>query len=121
MQCTSARFKLETRMIRPLRQRHRRIVIAMGVVLPVAFTLGVAARKPVPTVPSLPTEPAAVQFSSTTTVWDRSDLFAKSAIQVRLLRENRSSGRFALRLSAGRDFAKPDLIVYWVAEALKGA
>ena len=108
-------------MIRPLRQRHRRFVIAMAVVLPVAFTLGVAARKPTPTVPSLPAEPAAVQFSSATTVWDRLDLFAKTAIQVRLLRENRSSGRFALRLSAVRDFAKPDLIVYWVAETPKVA
>jgi len=108
-------------MIRPLRQRHRRIVIAMGVVLPVVFTLGVAARKPAPTVPSLLTEPAGVHFSSATTVWDRSDLFAKAAIQVRLLRENRSSDRFALRLSAARDFAKPDLIVYWVAETSKVA
>jgi len=120
MQRTSAGFKLETRMIRSLRQRHRRIVIAMGVVLPVVFTVGVAARKPAPTAPSLPTEPAAVQLRSATTVWDRSDLFAKTAIQARLLRENTSSGRFGLKLSAAGDFAKPDLIVYWVAENSKG-
>src|SRR5215831_5168489 len=73
-QCTSAGFKLETRMIRRLRQRHRHIVIVMGVVLPIVFTLGVAARKPAPTMPSLPAEPAAPQFGSATTVWDRSDL-----------------------------------------------
>src|SRR5262249_24700649 len=118
-QSTSAGFKLEPRMIRPLRQRHRHIVIAMGVVLPIVFTMGVVARKPAPTVPSLPAKPGAPQFSSATTVWDRSDLFAKTAIQVRLLLESNSSGRFALELSAPQDFVRPDMLVYWVAQSSK--
>jgi len=43
-------------MIRLLRQRHRRMVIALGVILPIAFALGIAARKSVPSLTSLPTE-----------------------------------------------------------------
>ena len=106
-------------MVLQLRQRHRRIVIAMSVLLPTLFTLGVGARKPAPTVPSLPAEPAALQFGSATTVWDRWDLFAKTAIQVRLLREDNGSGRFAMRLSAAKDFVKPDLLFYWTAQSSK--
>jgi len=106
-------------MIRPLRQRHRHIVIAMGVVLPVVFTLGVAARKPAPTVTSFPGEAPNSHLGSPTAVWERSDLFAKTAIQIQLLRDNNNGSRFLLKLSAARDFVKPDLIVYWVAENAK--
>jgi hypothetical protein len=102
-------------MIRPLRQRHRRIMIALSAVLPVALTLGVAARKPAPTVTSLPAYLATPEISSTT-VWGRSDLFAKAAIQVQLLRDRGDGSRFSLKLSAAKDFVKPDLIVYWVPE-----
>jgi hypothetical protein len=103
-------------MIRPLRRRHRHIVITMGVVLPLAFTLAIAARKPVPAVTSLPAELVTPEVGSATAVWDRSDLFAKTAIQVQLLRDNHNSSRFLLKLSAIKDFVKPDLIVYWVAQ-----
>jgi hypothetical protein len=114
-QRTSAGFKPEIRMIRPLRQRHRRMVITLGLVLPVVLTVGIAARKPAPVVPSLPVEPATLHFGSATAVWVRSDLFAKTVIQAQLLRVNNNGSRFSLKLSAARDFVKPDLIVYWVA------
>ena len=102
-------------MIRPLRQRHRRMFIVLGVALPVALVAGIAARKPVPVTPSLPGgivgEP--VQFAATQ--WSRNDLFARQAIQVVLVRERVGAGRLAIKLSAPEDFAKPDLLVYWVA------
>ena len=41
-------------------------------------------------------------------------MFAKSPVQVRLLREQKDAGRFAIALSAANGFVKPDLIVYWV-------
>jgi hypothetical protein len=48
--------------------------------------------------------------------WERTGLFAKSPIQVRLLRENPNHGSLAVAFSAARDyFIKPDLMVYWVA------
>ena len=101
-------------MIRPLRQRHRRMVIVLGVLLPVAFAVGIAARKPVPGMTSLPKELITSPRTFAVTEWERTDLFTKTPIQVRLLRESAGAGRFAVELSAMKDFVKPDLIVYWV-------
>lgn len=102
-------------MIRPLRQRHRHIVIALGIFLPVAFAVGIAARRAVPEVNSLPKEltTAVAQFEAQK--WQRADLFTKSPVQVLLMREHSGAGKFAVEFSAAKDFVKPDLIVYWVA------
>ena len=102
-------------MIRPLRQRHRRMVIALGVFLPVASTVGIAARKLVPGMISLPKEMVALPQMFAVTEWERADLFTESPIQVRLLRERASAAHFGVEFSAAKDFVKPDLIVYWVA------
>src|SRR5262245_29568509 len=79
-------------MIRPLRQRHRQIVIALGAILPVAFTVGISVRNPVPKVATLPAGLVASPRAFAATIWERSDLFAKTAIRVRLVRENAISG-----------------------------
>jgi hypothetical protein len=101
-------------MIRPLRQRHRRMVIFLGVLLPIAFAVGITARKPVAAMTSLPTELGASRQKFAATEWERTDLFTKTSIQVRLLRESAGAGHFAVEFSAAKDFVKPDLIVYWV-------
>lgn len=102
-------------MIRPLRQRHRHMVIVLGVFLPVAFAVGIARRKPIPIVSSLPITltPPSSQFESK--AWQLSDLFAKSSVTVRLMRGQSGTGSSALEFSAADDFLKPDLIAYWVA------
>ena len=102
-------------MIRPLRQRHRRMVIVLGVFLPVAFAVGIAARKSVPGMTSIPKELVASPQSFAVTEWERADLFTKTPIQVRLLRERADAAHLAVEFSAAKDFVKPDLIVYWVA------
>src|SRR5437667_8410643 len=102
-------------MIRPLRQRHRRMVIVLCVFLPVAFAVGIAARKPVPGMTSMPKELVASAQSFAVTEWERADLFTKTPIQVRLLRESAGSSHFAVEFSAAKDFVKPDLIVYSIA------
>ena len=102
-------------MIRPLRQRHRRMVTFLGVLLPVVLVAGIAARKPVPDMTSLPAELVASRQNFAATEWERADLFTKNPIQVRLLRESTGAGRSAVMLSAAKDFVKPDLIVYWIA------
>ena len=106
-------------MICLLRERHRRMVIVFGVLLPVAFAVGIAARKPVPGMTSLPKELVASPQQFAVTEWERADLFTKTPIQVRLLRESAGTGRFAVEFSAAKDFVKPDLIVYWVASSPK--
>ena len=102
-------------MIRPLRQRHRRMFIVLGVFLPIAFVIGIAARKSVPGMTSLPKELVASTQEFAVTEWERADLFTKTSIQLRMLRESADAGHFAVEFSAAKDFVKPDLIVYWVA------
>ena len=100
-------------MIRPLRIRHRRIFVLLGVLLPIALGLGVAARRPVPEAGALPAvlRPATLQFSSV--AWTRQDLFTNVPIQVRLVREQRDTGRFGIGCSTAPSFVKPDLLLYW--------
>jgi hypothetical protein len=101
--------------IHPLRQHHRRIVLVLGVFLPIAFVVGVAARKPPPTVAELPAALTATSQQFEAVEWKRAVFFAKTPIEAYLLREQKSSGRFGIKFSAAKDFVKPDLIVYWVA------
>lgn len=100
-------------MILSLRQRHRRMFAVIGCLLPIAFVVGVAARKPVPSVAQLPPALTAQEVESGATVWERRDLFAKAAVNVRV--NQSASGDFTITCKANGDFAKPDLIVYWAA------
>ncbi|TAL00620.1 MAG: hypothetical protein EPO07_09450 [Verrucomicrobia bacterium] len=97
-------------MILPLRQRHRRIFAVIGVLLPVAFVVGIAARKAMP----LRAEKNWVTElrEAEKLAWERSDLFSQVPVRVRLLC---GPGWYRIGFSAGRGFAKPDLLVYWVA------
>lgn len=98
-------------MILLLRQRHRRMFAVIGCLLPVAFVVGIAARKPVPSVAQLPLALTAQEVESGALVWERADLFAKAPVNVRL--NQTASGDFTITCAAKGDFAKPDLIVYW--------
>ena len=102
-------------MIRPLRQRHRRIVITLAIILPAAFVLGIVARKPIPITEHLPSELTTTPQTWESIEWQRGDLFPKSPIQVRLWREHLGAGKLAVSLSAAKNFVKPDLLVYWSA------
>jgi hypothetical protein len=102
-------------MIRPLRHRHRRIVILLGMFLPVAFVVGIAARKPPLLTDALPVALAVAPQKVENVQWQRADLFAKSPVQVRLLRGQNSEASFAVAFTAKKEFVKPDLLVYWVA------
>lgn len=102
-------------MIRPLRQRHRLMVIALAVVLPIAFVAGVASRKPVPVADTLafPANEAVMKFDSV--LWERADLWTKREIRTRLLADG--AGRFAVALSLAKEIQKPDVLLYWAPGA----
>ena len=99
-------------MIRPLRQIHRRLMITLGVILPAAFVAGMAARQPAPVMDALPARLALPQ-NFPAMVWERGDFFAQAPVRVRLLREHPNAGDCALELAPARDFARPDVLVYW--------
>jgi len=103
-------------MIRPLRQRHYQAFVAIGFLLPIVFAFGLVARKPFPTLDAVPAELAATPPQFHVLEWERTGLFAKSPINVRLLRENLNPGALAVAFSVAKDyFIQPDLMVYWVA------
>jgi hypothetical protein len=101
-------------MILPLRERHRRVFVVLGVLLPIAFVVGIAARNAVPRVATLPPELSSWSQTFTATDYDRDELFTTSPVRVQLWREQ-DTGRFAVGFVAAKDFLKPDLIVYWIA------
>jgi hypothetical protein len=101
--------------ILPLRQRHRRIFLVLAMFLPITFLVGILARKPATAITALPAGLAASTPVFAATEWNRSDLFAKAPVSVRLLREKTGAGNFAIEFFAAKDFVKPDLIAYWVA------
>ena len=98
-------------MILPLRRRHRRMFAVIGVLLPVAFVAGVAARKPIPTTALANPLPSG-QEKFSINQWERHDLFTNMIIRVQFLREASNTNRTAIRMSAPKDFVKADLLVY---------
>ena len=99
-------------MIRPLRRRHRMMVCALGVLLPVAFGAGIAARRPVPVVASVPPEFAGRASDFGTVVWTKTDLWPGQRIITSLRSDD--AGFVAVELMF-RDVVKPDVLVYWAA------
>ncbi len=98
-------------MILPLRRGHRRIFTVLCVLLPAALVTGLAGRRPFATFrPS--NEVSSEHDLFTKVLWDRGDLFPKSAVRVQLLQEGGNTNHFAIQLSAPKDFLKPDLLVY---------
>ena len=99
-------------MIRPLRQRHRVMVCTLGVLLPVAFIGGIAARRPVAVSNSVPVELENEASDFGTVIWTKADLWPDQRI-ITSLRRN-AAGIAAVELMF-RDLVKPDVLVYWAA------
>jgi len=99
-------------MIRPLRQRHRVMVCTLGVLLPIVFTVGIAARKSVPVVADVPSGlvPKASDYGKM--VWTKTDLWPGQRFITSLRRD--AAGSVAVELMI-RELAKPDVLVYWAA------
>lgn len=103
-------------MILKLRQQHRRIILVLGVILPVAFVAGVAMRKPMSINVLLPRELAVAPQKNLTIEWERKDLFTNVPVQVRWLRKPGVVNDFAVELLADKHFVKPDVLVSWISE-----
>jgi hypothetical protein len=101
-------------MIRPLRHRHRWQVLALGILLPVAFVFGVLGRKPVPVAAELPADLAPAPLPLGNLVWNRDHLFPNAPVSTRLWEQRNHSSSFAVDFSAPASFIKPDLLVYWL-------
>lgn len=101
-------------MILKLRQRHRWIFAGLGGLLPVALAVGILARRPVPSSAALSPELTSWTQTFTATEYQPDNLFSNAPVRVSLWRDQ-ENGRYAVSFSAAKDFAKPDLLAYWVA------
>ena len=97
-------------MIRPLRQRHRVVACTLGVLLPIAFTAGIAARKPVPVAVTAPSGLAGSANDFGRVVWTKTGLWPGQRI-ITSLRSD-AAGSVTVELTF-RDLVKPDVLVYW--------
>lgn len=98
-------------MIRPLRRRHRRMVVVLAVVLPALFLFALRARRPLPEVNALVETVDRVGRLDGTPVdvalaWSTDDGIPEIAARVW------SEGR-VLELLPAADPARPDVLVYW--------
>jgi hypothetical protein len=101
-------------MIRPLRQRHRRVFAIIGVLLPLAFGGGIVARRTVLETSILPPELSTTPAQTFTAIgYERDDVFENAPVKLRLWRDL-STGQFAVGFGVPKDFVKPDLIAYWI-------
>ena len=100
-------------MIRPLRQRHRIMVIALSVVVPTAFAIGIATRREAPVSRS----PGQAETRNERELWRRDDLWNKPAIQTRLLKSGADDGQLAVELVSIDRIVRPDVLVYWLSGA----
>ena len=88
------------------------MVCTLGVLLPVAFAAGIAARKPVPVAATVPSGLAGTVNGFGKVVWTKTDIWPGQRITTNLRRD--SAGSVAVELMF-RDLAKPDVLVYWAA------
>jgi len=105
-------------MIRPLRQRHRVMVLSLAMTLPAAFVLGIAMRNEVPTAPAGALGQLA-ESRSQNVLWTRNDLWEQKPIQTSLLSIGPGSGQLAVELNPAGRIVRPDLLVYWVPAETK--
>jgi hypothetical protein len=105
-------------MIRPLRQRHRIVVLALSAFLPAVFVLGIASRRSVPLIPSLPSGLSAQAGQTSQSVWVRDDLWEKKPLRTRLLSDPVTSN-LALEVTATTPVVLPDVLLYWAPATSK--
>ncbi len=105
-------------MIHPLRQWHRRQILALGVILPVGLVWGLVGRRPVPAVTALPAALPPASLTVGSLAWQSKPLFwAKIPVMIRAWHSATGTDVSAVSFSAPADFIKPDLMVYWVSGA----
>ncbi len=100
-------------MIRPLRNRHRAMILAIAVIAPAVFIAALLQRESIPAVDAFPaavSEP--IVTASARVVYERGDLWGELGIQTRVLAEG---DVLALELAPGQALKKPDVLVYWRA------
>lgn len=99
-------------MIRPLRQRHRWILLGLSVALPLLFVAGLLARKAPAVMESLPATGRVLEADAYPVVVAERE-GDSLGVQLRLRADGRPARRMALELAPRQHLREPDLLVYW--------
>jgi len=97
-----------------LRSRHRLTFAVLGVLLPTVFVAGIVLRRAVPETAALSPELSPQIQTFTATGREFGELFSNSPVHVSLWHDI-PGDQYAVGFTAAREFAKPDLLVYWNA------
>lgn len=96
-------------MIHKLRQRHRAMVYALGILLPIGFLSGISARVSVPVQSSENTPSQANQR----VLLERNDLWPDTII-TRITTDLKSPEQTFVSLLPRDPIIKPDILLYWI-------
>jgi len=88
------------------------MVCALGVVLPIAFAAGIAARKPVPVTAALSSQLAGNARDFGKVVLTKTDIWPGQRIITSLRRD--AAGSVAVELMF-QDLVRPDVLLYWAS------
>ncbi len=100
-------------MITSLRNRHRIIVTALAVFVPIVFVSGLMIRKPIPPSDRLPITHTELATGQTSVLYEDKNLWKGQAITTRVVAIERNRSNLFLELQGTRNLAEPDLLVYW--------
>lgn len=101
-------------MIRPLRQRHRIIITAIAIFLPIAFMAGIAARKVIPAM-ELPAAIAQPRPEFLHMIFEKDDFWPGLQVAVRVFADSLPPANLAVELQPQRYLKMPDILIYWSA------
>lgn len=96
-------------MIHKLRQRHRAMVYALGVLLPIGFLSGISARVSVP----IQASEATRAHSNQRVLLERNDLWSNTII-TRITTDPKSPEQTFVTLLPREPIIKPDVLLYWI-------
>jgi hypothetical protein len=100
--------------IAPLRRAHRIATLGLALAVPPAFALALASR-PAPPIENALAPALVAEPSLGAVVLDRDDLWSPLAIRTRIGRD--AAGAWVAELAPRADLERPDVLVYWSAEA----
>ena len=100
-------------MIRPLRARHRAMMVVLAVVVPLLFAAGLAARRAVPRSMDSPPGEQASSYEDFEVIGRDDRAWGELPIITIWLRASGADTRCAVTLELSRPVKRPDLLVYW--------
>jgi len=108
-------------MIRPLRVRHRSMIVALAVLAPVLFVAGLLARQTVPAMSDSVVDTQTPGHERLEVVGMAAPSLGELPIRTLWLKASDDTTRRAVTLELTGPTRHPDLLVYWTAEPGDGA